>query len=277
MTFTTPIDNFQNMTEASLTARLTKSSVQTFAGCLLVISLILFGCKDTSFLVVAYNIRHGEGMDNQIDLNRTAAVISRLNPDVVLLQEVDRGAGRTGGIDQARALGELTGMHSAFGKFMDYDGGEYGMAALSRFPIRAFRNYELPPGPEPRSVLAARIEIGAGQEIVFVGVHLYRSAEERYAQAKKIVELFNGERSPVILAGDFNSTPDSEVIGLLRQYWFVPEKGKDRLTFPSDTARIEIDYVMIRPEGRFEIVESRVVDEPLASDHRPVLLEVRIK
>lgn len=222
--------------------------------------------------VLAYNIRHGEGMDRRIDLQRTADVITRLRPDLVALQEVDRRVERTGGVDQAARLAELTGMHHAFGDFMPYQGGQYGMAILSRWPMTEVENHRLPPGEEPRSALAARIALGeGGPEIVFVGIHLYRTAEERLAQARRLVEVFRAERAPVLLVGDFNSTPESDVISLLAESWEVTPKTGDRRTFSSTEPVREIDFVLYRPTERFRVLESRVIDEPVASDHRPVL------
>src|SRR3990172_3828554 len=78
--------------------------------------------------VLTYNIHHGEGTDGRIDLARIAAVIQRLAPDVVALQEVDKLTSRSEGVDQAAELGRLTKLHAAFGKAMDYAGGEYGQA-----------------------------------------------------------------------------------------------------------------------------------------------------
>ena len=217
-------------------------------------------------------------MDDRVDLKRVAQVIRRLDPDLVALQEIDSQTTRTDRIDQAQRLGELTGMHAWFGGFMDYREGQYGMAILSRFPIEEATNHRLPDGQEPRTALTARVRLGDdGPEIVFVSIHLYRSAEERLAQAQRIIEIFQNETRPVILAGDFNSTPDSEVIELLEQYWRIPDKGEDRLTFPSGTPRREIDFIMFRPADRFEVVRLAVIDEPLASDHRPVLLDVVLR
>ena len=68
------------------------------------------------------------------------------------------------------------------------------------------------------------------------------------------------------------SFKDSEVLNLLRQSWHVPMKGDDHFTFSSVDPRVEIDFIMYRPAERFEFVEYRVIDEPLASDLRPVLL-----
>ncbi len=228
--------------------------------------------------LLAYNIKHGLGNDGQIDLERTAAVINALQPDLVALQEVDKGVERTGGVDQAQRLGELTGMHAVFGDFMEYQGGHYGMAILSRFPIAESKNHRLPAGAEPRSALAARVQMAdAGREVVFVGIHLYRTLEERLCQAKRVVDAMADEATPVILAGDFNSTPDSEVMSLVRGGWTLPDKGEDRLTFSSDDPRREIDFIGYRPAGVFEVVEQRVIDEPVASDHRPVLLVLRMR
>jgi endonuclease/exonuclease/phosphatase family metal-dependent hydrolase len=230
-----------------------------------------------SVRILSYNVRHGEGLDGKIDLARIARVVRDLNPDLVALQEIDKATGRTGGVDQMKEFGNLTDMHYAFGSFMDYSGGEYGMGILSRGPIREAVNHVLPPGYEPRSALAVRVALGnAGREMLFVGAHLFETAEERLAQAAKLAELFKDEMAPVILAGDFNSEPDSGVIALLKRYWEVPDKGDDHLTWPSDNPEVEIDYIMFRPADGFEVIEHRLIHEPLASDHRPLLLELRV-
>jgi endonuclease/exonuclease/phosphatase family metal-dependent hydrolase len=136
----------------------------------------------------------------------------------------------------------------------------------------------LPEGAEPRSALAVRVKVDdTGREMVFVGIHLYRTAEERLCQAKRVVDAMAGESAPVVLAGDFNSTPDSEVMSLIRGGWALPDKGVDRLTFSSDDPRMEIDFIAYRPGEVFEVLEHRVIDEPVASDHRAVLLTLRMR
>ncbi len=233
--------------------------------------------------ILAYNVKHGLGMDGQVDLERIASVIRSLEPDIVTLQEIDSVTTRTGLEDQAARLGELTGMRALFGGFMDYRGGRYGMAMLSRYPVVEWENHRLPDGAEPRSALAARVELlrpGYGQapQVVVVGVHLYANAEERLAQATRLVELFADEEAPVVLAGDFNSIPDSKVIRLLEDVggWQRPAKEGQAFTFPSEIPDREIDFIMFRPGNRFVVREHRVVPETLASDHRPVLLELEL-
>ncbi|MGB5673610.1 MAG: endonuclease/exonuclease/phosphatase family protein [Gemmatimonadota bacterium] len=233
--------------------------------------------------ILAYNIKHGLGMDGKVDLERVASVIRSVQPDVVTLQEIDSVTSRTGLEDQATRLGELTGMQAMFGGFMDYRGGRYGMALLSRYPVVEWENHRLPDGAEPRTALAARVQLlkpgyGQGPQVVVVGVHLYANTEERLAQAARLVELFADETAPVVLAGDFNSIPDSKVIRLLEDAggWQRPAKEGQAFTFPSETPDREIDFILFRPGSRFAVREHRVVEETVASDHRPVLLELEL-
>ena len=188
---------------------------------------------------------------------------------------MDQNVERTGFVDQAKILGELTGLQPSFGAFMDYQGGEYGMAVLSRWPILESRNLRLPDGAEPRSALAVRVRSPAsGEELVFVGIHLYRTEEERLAQASSLADQLSDESAPVILAGDFNSRLDSPVLSLLAESWTFIEKGRDHFTFPSVQPDREIDFIAYRPQGRFELVSQRLIDEPVASDHRPLFVEL---
>jgi endonuclease/exonuclease/phosphatase family metal-dependent hydrolase len=246
------------------------------------ISTTICGCRssdrveDPTLRVMAYNIKHGHGNDGVVDLERAAAVIEAVAADVVTLQEVDQRCGRSGNLDQAAWLGERLGMRPIFGTFMDYDGGRYGMAILSRLPIVEWENHVLPPGAEPRSALSARLRLEDGSDVVVVGIHLYATREQRLAQARTVLEIFTDEPAPVILAGDFNSRPDSPVMELLWRKWANPDKGEDRFTFDSQSPDREIDYILYHPADRFEVTRMDVLDEPLASDHRPLVLEVRV-
>lgn len=232
----------------------------------------------TTLRILAYNIHHGAGNDEALDLERIARLIRSLEPDLVALQEIDNRTERTGGVNQAAEIGRMVGMGSVFGPFMDYQGGQYGMALLSDLPFVNPTNHELPEGAEPRSSLAIRVQLpdGAG-ELVFAGIHFYRTDEERMAQARRLLHVLEPETVPVILAGDFNSTPDSAVMAFIGKTFAIPAKGDDHLTFPSDRPDREIDFIVYRPSERFTVVESRVIDEPVASDHRPLLLVVEFR
>ena len=228
--------------------------------------------------VLSYNVRHGEGLDRRLDLERVAAVIREARPDIVALQEIDRNTDRTDRVDQAARLGELTGLEHVFGAFMEYQGGEYGMALLSRWPVVATTNHPLPPGAEPRSTLAARIRLpGVAGEVIVSGIHLYRTEAERLRQARRLVDIFEHEQAPVILAGDFNSPPGDPIMDLVGQHWTLPKRASPSLTFPANQPDREIDFIGYRPADRCRVLEYRVLSEPVASDHRPVLMVLSLR
>jgi len=227
--------------------------------------------------VVAYNIRHGAGMDETVDLPRIAEALRALNADVITLQEVDKNTERTGGVDQVAVLAELLGMRGFHGAHRPYQGGEYGNAVLSRLPVRNVRTLSLPPSAgSALTIHEVEIAGGAGRAISVVSVHLAGSPEERAAQADSVVSYFSDFDHPVILAGDFNSRRGDRVLMTLSHAWQILDKEGDVDTFPADVPDREIDFIMVRPAGAFEILEHRVIAEAMASDHRPILATFRI-
>lgn len=231
--------------------------------------------------VLAYNIHHGEGMDSIIDLQRIADLILEVDPDIVTLQEVDSMVTRTDRINQAAVLGRLTGMTPVFGRFMSYQGGAYGMAILSRWRIRDIDNYRLPDGDEPRTALTVVITSPTtGQAIRVSGIHFYRTEVERAAQADSLMGYLAAAPDPdmpSILAGDFNSEPFTRVINDLGHEWTIVNKGRDNLTFSSFDPVREIDFMMYRPAERFQVLGQWLLDEPVISDHRPVVTDFVIR
>jgi endonuclease/exonuclease/phosphatase family metal-dependent hydrolase len=225
--------------------------------------------------VLTYNIHHGEGADGKVDLPRLAAVISRCAPDVVALQEVDVGTRRAHGVDQAAELGRLTGLHAVFGQAMDVDGGQYGEALLSRWPLEAVEVHALPcdEQSEPRCVVAARVVPPDRPAFVFAGTHLeHARAPLRLCQAGKVSSKLAPAPAPrVIVAGDFNDTPPSPTLLVLRRHWTDASDGQWQPTWPAHEPRDTLDYVLYRPATAWRVVEVQVIQEPIASDHRPLL------
>jgi len=237
----------------------------------------MVAASEAHLTVLSFNIRHGVGLDDRLDLERAASLIERLAPDIAVIQEVDLGTRRTGGADQARTLGARCGMESWFGPFMPYQGGHYGMALLSRRPVEAHFNLQLPDGSEPRTTLAAQVQLsGGGPQLWVAGVHLYETEEQRLAQAEALIEYFARQPLPVVLAGDFNSRPDSPVMAALAPYW-RPAGGPDGAdTFPADAPDHRIDYVLLPTTAAVRVVEQRVITDPLTSDHRAVWVELAL-
>jgi endonuclease/exonuclease/phosphatase family metal-dependent hydrolase/TfoX/Sxy family transcriptional regulator of competence genes len=228
--------------------------------------------------VVTYNIKHGRGMDETVNIDRTAAVLRRLEPDIVGLQEVDERATRSGGVPEAEYFGGQLGLHHAFGKFMDFQGGGYGMAILSRFPIVSVDRVELPRGNEPRIALVVHARPPDGRTFAIVNVHFdwVRDDGFRFAQAETLGHYLERLTIPFILLGDFNDGPTSRTLDVFRaRATEAPKPAGGSFTFPSDSPAREIDYIFFSPRTAFVPREVRVIDERLASDHRPVLAVLR--
>ena len=234
-----------------------------------------------SFRVVAYNIKHGRGMDDVVDLPRVAGVLRQLNADVIALQEVDDRTERTGGVDQVGVLAELLGYRGFHGPHRPYQGGHYGNAVLTRLPVRCVVTHSIPPtSGSALSVLEVEVAAAAGPVSV-VSVHLAGSPEERMAQAETVTGFFHARAGhdvpahPVILAGDFNGRPDDPVVRALAREWTILRKAGDPGTYPADRPDREIDFVMLRPHDPVQLLDPVVVEEAAASDHRPLLAVLR--
>lgn len=224
--------------------------------------------------VVSYNIKHGRGNDNVVNLDRTAAVLRTLQPDIVGLQEVDDLATRSGGVPQAERLGQSLGMHHAFGRFMDFQGGAYGMAILSRHPIVRTESVRLPDGNEPRVALAVEVQLPSNRRLTIVNVHFDWVGDDtfRFAQASALTTYLDALKTPYVLLGDFNDEPGSRTLALFTQRAAEATKpSTDRFTFSSTEPTKEIDFVFSAPAAGWRAREVRVITEPLVSDHRPVL------
>ncbi|MBT7299724.1 MAG: hypothetical protein HN849_09430 [Victivallales bacterium] len=222
--------------------------------------------------IMTYNIRHGQGMDRKVDLARIADLIVASGADLVALQEMDRETARVAGVDQVAELAGRTGMRAAFSKSIDLQSGVYGNAILSRFPILAERCCALP-GKEPRSALACEVSLPGGDVLRFASTHLDLVDEFRVASAPVLVDfLADLEPLPTILCGDFNALPESETLGaFIRAGWEASPGDQASPSYPADEPDIRIDYILSQGlAANMVLSDACVIDEALASDHRPV-------
>jgi endonuclease/exonuclease/phosphatase family metal-dependent hydrolase len=233
--------------------------------------------------VMSYNIHVGIGMDKQLDLARIAEVIRRQRVDLVGLQEVDRGVERTGRVDEIKELARLTGMDYAFAHNLDYQGGQYGVAVLSRFPILAIdhRRYANRRERERRGFIRVEVEV-EGRRLNFVTTHLdYQLLDGRIFETEQLLAALADVRGPLVVTGDFNEEPGVGAYELMLKAGFAdgwtragtrdPAGGH---TYPADKPVKRIDYVFYRGLGDAE-ASGATAPDTLASDHRPVVVSLK--
>jgi endonuclease/exonuclease/phosphatase family metal-dependent hydrolase len=231
--------------------------------------------------VLSYNIDHGLGTDGKTDIGRAARVIADAKPDLVALQQVDLKTERSGKVDQAAELGRLTKMHVVYGPSGDFDGGAYGIAILSRWPIVWSKTLPIPNvgSDMKRSLLFADVDLpGPHANLTLLSTQFDHGprAEARNRSGEFIAQF--GEvlaDGPAILGADFFDVLESEPVSKAEKAWtianaeFVP-------TTPANEPTEQRHFVLYRPADRFEVVEIKVLEEPVASNHRPVLATLKL-
>jgi endonuclease/exonuclease/phosphatase family metal-dependent hydrolase len=241
---------------------------------------------DGNLRVLSYNIHHANppSKTGVIDMQAVANVIKAQDPHLVALQEVDVYTNRSGKtLHQAEELGRLTGMRAYFAKAINYEGGEYGVAILSKFPLEGAQGMPLPTAEgtngEPRIMMTSLVTLPGGKKIRFVSTHLdaQRADTNRVLQITKILELLKAETLPVVIAGDFNAVPSSRVIGMLDTDFTRTCMNNCGFTIPVLTPTKTIDFIAYKTSGAFDVVEHAVVDEKYASDHLPVRAVLKVK
>lgn len=225
--------------------------------------------------VMTFNI-HSARTAHGMVLDRVGAEIRAAHPDVVLLQEVDRGMRRTRHVDMPAVLGRATGLHPYFGGNVDRDGGVYGTAVLTRFPAVSTANAHLPnrPGMEQRGLLRVTMLV-EGQQLTVYDTHLQQtSGAMRLTQMQAIKTIVSRTTGAVVLGGDLNANPDSPVLGLARTFlddaWTEVGEGNG-YTADERHPGHRIDYVL---HNAWLTATSAEVRRSRASDHRSVVVDL---
>ena len=219
--------------------------------------------------LMTYNVRHGLGLDNVMDLERTARVISSCQADVVAVQELDSVCTRSGKVYQLGELARLTGMHATFAGAISYQGGKYGVGILSKEVPLSHRQIALP-GKEKRTLLVCEFE-----DYVYACTHLALEEENRLASLPLILEeVKHWNDKPFLMAGDWNDPPTTAFMQQLQQDFVLLNNGAE-FTFPANAPTRCIDYIASYGE-ELKVTERKVVDEKVASDHRPLYVDAEI-
>lgn len=233
--------------------------------------------KVDQLTVLSYNIHHSNppSLPDSIDLKAIAKVIIESEAEIVGLQEVDVFTKRSGSsIHMAKELAELAGFdYYYFSKGIDFQGGEYGTAIISKYPMSHTETIPLPgkEGTEPRTLSLATINIGKGKSLLFANTHMDFSSDSlALAQAKAITETLQSSELPLILMGDMNSTPESPAIQLFET--FLEQSCPDFCppTIPVINPKKTIDFILYKKGMGMNVVSHEVIPETYASDHLPV-------
>lgn len=234
--------------------------------------------------VMSYNIHHANPPSKPgiIDLDAIVAVIKSENPDLVALQEVDVNTQRSGRLNQAVTIAQKLRMNFVFGKAIDYDGGEYGLVILSKYPISNTAIHKLPADSahesEPRIFLTANVSLPKGREVRFGNTHLDSGNDpiNRNMQINEVNRLSQEESHPFIIAGDFNADAGSEAIRILNKQ-FKKTCEPCQPTFPVEKPQTAIDFIAVNSGTRFRVIDHKVLNEHYASDHLPVVAVLELE
>ena len=241
--------------------------------------------------LATFNILHGRApSDGRVDLDRFAGAVRALDADVLALQEVDRSQPRSGGADltavaaqaggyrEHRFVPALTGLPEVWQPAQQdgaADGPAYGVALLSRVPVRSWRTVRLPALPgrvpvvfrgtrrlqlvsdEPRVAAVAQLDVG-GPPLTVVSTHLSFLPGWNLHQLRRLVRDLAGEER-LVVAGDLNMQT-----ALARAASGLRPVAAGR-TFPADAPVRQLDHVLAR--GAVSASGAQVWQAPL-SDHR---------
>ena len=233
----------------------------------------------TTVRIATYNV----GVFNKYDqsgIGMTAEIVREMDPDVIVLNEVDKHMIRTGFRNQLKSFCKAAGYEGTFAPALRFPGGAYGIAEAwkeGRKPLDVFK-MRLPKGDgaEVRALVAVEYE-----DMVVAGTHLdYRSEAAQIGQVEALTDtlkaMYGHKGKPVFLCGDMNAVPGSGTMDRLREDW--------EILSPLEATYADrcIDYILVlKGSAECEVVAGEVGDSfdagsPYeASDHLPVWIEVR--
>src|SRR3954447_2585727 len=250
--------------------------------------------------VATFNILHGRSpADDRVDVDRFATAVKDLDADVLALQEVDRDQPRSHLADltavAADAMGAVAWQCGAAiagtpgATWTAATGREqpgtaaYGVALLSRYPVRSWQVLHLPripftfpmwlPGPhkvivvneEPRAALVGVVETPRG-ELTVANTHLSFVPGWNLVQLRRLRRDLAAFPGPLVLMGDLNMTPPTPA----RVTGWRPLAGG--LTFPVDAPDRQLDHVLLRG-SLGEVTGTSAPALPL-SDHRALTVDI---
>jgi endonuclease/exonuclease/phosphatase family metal-dependent hydrolase len=232
--------------------------------------------EDTHLVVMTYNIQQGFNAAGKISPWELLEPISRINPDILALQESDTDRISSTNVDIVQWLAHKLNMYMYFGPETRQQ--TFGVAVLSRIPLYNTETYYLTSRGEQVVLVRADIQ-WKDQPISLYVIHLGETEEDRTAQTTEILEIISKNPNPKILMGDFNSLPDSPQMNAFTEVfddaWTDSgHPSRDPLGTTSSALEPEkrIDYILVSPA--FAVASCEVIREVYGSDHLPVWAEL---
>lgn len=239
------------------------------------------------YKIMTYNICSGHTYFDVVfpekpplDLEKSAEVIKSIAPDICGLNEVDLLTERSGNVNQTEYFKNYLGMEGVFGRSIDFQGGFYGNALLSRFPISSHEVIDVPDVEgvvqEHRTILKLRLDIAGG--VTLLQIHAGTTDAQKEKFVNKICEVIDSIETPLILMGDFNMTPDYPILSKIRDRLadtaplFNGGEFTTYGTYPKCPKK-HIDYIFVSKEIK---PLSLTTLETMASDHYPLIMECEI-
>ena len=245
--------------------------------------------------VLQWNLHHGTDSRGKYDIVRIAAWMAKMQPDVIMLNEVERNTGWGNEDQPARyeaMMEQLTGRtwYALFSQeFGNWSANGKGHLILSRYPFESTARQAI---SYERVIGSAGINVN-GRTVSLIITHLDpESHSRRLAQAKEVVAWAASISDNRILTGDMNAWPDqtsiAEFTRSYRDSWMdASSKGKASKFAGLDpdgaTKNGRIDYIFYsKTASDLAVVDSRVYDtrepgKPMASDHRPVVTTFQVR
>ena len=238
--------------------------------CLFAMALSAHSQNDLKLM--SYNIRNAKGMDNVRNVQRIVNVINNEAPDVVAVQELDSMTTRSNQTFVLAEVAERTQMHASYAPAIDFQGGKYGIGILSKDKPLDIQTYPLPGREEKRMLMVAEFK-----DYFFACTHLSLTEEDRLTSLEIIKNSVKSNQKPFFLAGDLNDNPNSKFIQALQEEFLILTNTK-KPTYPAPEPKETIDYIAAWKGNtdNFANLSAQVVEEPLASDHRPITVHIRM-
>jgi endonuclease/exonuclease/phosphatase family metal-dependent hydrolase len=167
--------------------------------------------KRDSITVMTFNTQQANDVYGERSYDRQLALIRKVSPDVLALQESDSARISLNNNDYLRYYAERLGYYSYFGP--SPVAGTYGTAILSKYPLQNTRTAFMYSDKDETGVAEAEIDLG-GWRITFYDVHPDSSDPAMLGFAKSLVER-SRDKPYAVLLGDFNLRDYEEPYKLL--------------------------------------------------------------